>query len=908
MSSSLECKICGGTIVPDKDGITGKCESCGTVTVIPKSETNSSKLNRANYLRRANEFDKAMALFEEIVKENDEDSEAYWGLVLCKYGIEYVDDVDGSKKPTCHRTMFNSILDDPDYKAAIDNALGAVRYIYEDEAKKIDEIQKKIKSIAANEKPYDIFICYKEGDEQGQRTRDSVDAQEIYNRLTSKGYKVFFARKTLQNKLGSEYEPLIFAALSSAKIMLVYGSKPEFFNAVWVKNEWSRFRRMMAENKNKKIIPIYDGSQMSAYDLPNELVDFQAFDKYRVGFMEDLIDGLEKMMKKDKNPEKTSSVSKGGQNAITGLMDRAKIFVEDGMWDKANIYYEKVLDSDPQYAPAYIGKFLVEHRLKDMDELENMAEPLGDDTNYKKALRFAEGEFRDRIEDIVNMQSYKKACAQQENSVDVIDYNKARKMFEAIKGYKDADERAAQCGNKIDELNEKEKTDTYSAGKNLFISKEYEKAKEYFVRLGDYKDCAEYIVKCNEGITEAKYQSLLQQMDASQSEMELLDIEQSLRAMGNYKDCVSKAEECAAKAKTIIDNNKRKALIKKLAAAVAVVIVAAGCIGVYKAIPYMNYNKAAKLMSEQNYSEALTTFQKLGDFKDSAALAEQCSTQIKEANYKKGFELFKAGNYEEARSTFDALGNYKDSAVQVKTCENAKKEVKYKNAVALLDKGDTAGALNAFRELGDYKDSKERVTGIGNKDAYDKAMSLYNNGSYAEAKTAFLNLGDYKDSSSMAAQCAYQIDAAGYKQAYIDYLNNIDGNNLSSASYYIGNIVGNAIPELMISLVKIAPESDVADNKFIILTYSGGSVSELYNNSFYGYGFEPFVNDNDGKVYFEMGGLATYTIYSMKYNGGRISISEYMSGTDVDPISNYGFSPSYLREYGIYDTSGIQNR
>ncbi len=710
MSSTLECKICGGIIVPDKNGITGKCESCGTVTVIPKSETNSSKLNRANYLRRANEFDKAMALFEEIVKENDEDSEAYWGLVLCKYGIEYVDDVDGSKKPTCHRTMFNSILDDPDYKAAIDNALGAVRYIYEDEAKIIDEIQKKIKSIAANEKPYDIFICYKESDEQGQRTRDSVDAQEIYNRLTSKGYKVFFARKTLQNKLGSEYEPLIFAALSSAKIMLVYGSKPEFFDAVWVKNEWSRFRRMMAENKDKKIIPIYDGSQMSAYDLPNELVDFQAFDKYRVGFMEDLIDGLEKMMKKNKAPERPVYTA-AADDGTKGLMDRAELFLEDNMWDKADEYYEKVLDKNPRLSAAYIGKLLVNYKLKSIDELETLTpeSQLEDNDNYKKALQFADNELFDRLVYISMCPKYNRACDNLAYTSDVYKLRQLKEIFQEFKGFKASEEKIAECDRKIEEYYENEKYKEYNNAVINFSRNSFELAKKQFAALEDYKDSAEYIKRCDEGIKESKYSQLVDSVNSYHIKEEYREFAERLKEFGNYKNSREMIEKCYKKIEELENNEKRikrkKAIVASAIAGVILIIIIfavlkspanmANMVNYY--IEYEKYEKAYDialnydianrsnilsvcqegmyaqafpLFAEGKYEEAQALFEKIGEYKDAPKQIDVC----REARYRQGFQLFEEGKYNKAKKVFEALGDYKDASAQIPVCENAKKK------------------------------------------------------------------------------------------------------------------------------------------------------------------------------------------------------------------------------------------
>ena len=64
---------------------------------------------------------------------------------------------------------------------------------------------------------------------------------ELYYELVNEGYKVFFSKITLEGKLGIAYEPYIFAALQSSKVMVVISTKKEYANSPWVKNEWSRF-------------------------------------------------------------------------------------------------------------------------------------------------------------------------------------------------------------------------------------------------------------------------------------------------------------------------------------------------------------------------------------------------------------------------------------------------------------------------------------------------------------------------------------------------------------------------------------------------------------------------------------------------------------------------------------------
>ena len=89
----FKCKMCGGELNLIEDTTVCECEYCGTTQTVPSAD-NEKKMNlfnRANRLRFANEFDKAAGVFENIVAEFPEEAEAYWGLVLCKYGIEYVD-------------------------------------------------------------------------------------------------------------------------------------------------------------------------------------------------------------------------------------------------------------------------------------------------------------------------------------------------------------------------------------------------------------------------------------------------------------------------------------------------------------------------------------------------------------------------------------------------------------------------------------------------------------------------------------------------------------------------------------------------------------------------------------------------------------------------------------------------
>lgn len=300
--SILTCKMCGGDLELSEGMTTARCPYCGTSQTIPRldSEQRIRLYERANHFRRRNDYDMAMELYEQLLHEDQTDNEAYWSLVLCRYGIEYVEDPASHKRiPTVNRTQYTSILADEDYKAALRYADAMQAKLYEQEAAQIDMIQKGILQVSQNEPPYDIFICYKENDENGQRTRDSALADEVYYHLTKEGYRVFFSRITLQDKLGKAYEPYIFAALHSAKIMLVIGTVPQNFHSVWVKNEWSRYLSLIQQGEEKVLIPAY--RDMDPYDLPKEFSHLQALNMAQLGFMQDLLHGVQKIIGKGVN-------------------------------------------------------------------------------------------------------------------------------------------------------------------------------------------------------------------------------------------------------------------------------------------------------------------------------------------------------------------------------------------------------------------------------------------------------------------------------------------------------------------------------------------------------------------------------------------------------------------------------
>lgn len=392
----LKCKMCGGDLSVTEGMKIVECDFCGTTQTVPNAddEKKTNLFNRANRLRIASEFDRASGIYESIIAEFPTEAEAYWGLCLCKYGIEYVDDPKTAEKiPTCHRTSFESIFNDSNYNQAISYSDSVAKGVYESEAKAIDALQKDILSIVNKEKPFDVFICYKETDELGNRTVDSVLAQDIYDHLTDRGFKVFFARITLEDKLGQEYEPYIFAALNSAKVMLAIGTNSEYYNAVWVKNEWSRYLSLMHNDRSKTLVPCY--RDVDPYDMPPEFKNLQGQDMGKLGFIQDLTRGITKIIRG--SAEKVEVTTSAPTGALT---KRGYFFLEDGDFKSADEYFDKALDENPEDSKAYAGKVLAGLRMSDVSEIDDNFVKLYEDKNFERAIRFASGADKAQLEDI----------------------------------------------------------------------------------------------------------------------------------------------------------------------------------------------------------------------------------------------------------------------------------------------------------------------------------------------------------------------------------------------------------------------------------------------------------------------------------------------------------------------------
>ena len=135
--AKFKCKMCGAPLDVSEGQTVVTCAFCQSKQTVANAddERKENLFNRANSLRSSCDFDKAILSYQSILSIFPNEPEAHWGLCLCKYGIEYVDDPSSHKKiPTIHRMSFDSILKDSDYLAALSYADVLAREEYQEEA------------------------------------------------------------------------------------------------------------------------------------------------------------------------------------------------------------------------------------------------------------------------------------------------------------------------------------------------------------------------------------------------------------------------------------------------------------------------------------------------------------------------------------------------------------------------------------------------------------------------------------------------------------------------------------------------------------------------------------------------------------------------------------------------------
>ena len=290
------------------------------------------------------------------------------------------------------------------------------------------------------------------------------------------------------------------------------------------------------------------------------------------------------------------------------LMKRVFLFLEDGEWDRADSFCEQMLNLNPECAEAYLGKLMVELRVRRREELMNCTEPFDSLNHYQKAMRFASPQLQNELTGYVRHNKernksarmeavYENACRRMKDARLEKACIAAAELFESIPGYKNADILAQQCRGRAEGLH---KNTVYEEAKKLMTGSQianYQEAAKRFGTISDWKDSLALQEACNLKIEELNAAAEIQRQ----------------------KDAAS------------TKRTKKIILLLAVCAAVAIVLLSV-------LMPMLKYKKAVRMMGSGNYTEAVAILTQLEDYRDSSALLDEKNhpgkeTELREAKY-----------------------------------------------------------------------------------------------------------------------------------------------------------------------------------------------------------------------------------------------------------------------------------
>lgn len=525
-----------------------------------------------------------------------------------------------------------------------------------------------------------------------------------------------------------------------------------------------------------------------------------------------------------------SNMQQGGIARVSGdpkvLLERAFMFLEDGDWDKADIYCESVLDQNPKCAEAYLGKLMAEVKIGKKEDLSKAKEPLDQSGNYRKVMRFADESLRERLSNAKevqhNEQLYAEAMACMTAASDEDAYRNAAQKFYFLGSYKDASAHREQCLQRADRIRAdrmqreetKRKEDIYSRA-------------EKCMRLGTVEGC--------------------------NSAIQLYESVPNFRSSAaQISECRRKIEEIKAKEaarQVAVEKAKKKAKkIAIIAAPIVCVCIAFVIVLTTVIIPKQEYSK--------KYSEAMEMIES-GDYDAGYAILEELGENetIQSNKYDRAIKLMDSGDYQAACALLAGL-TYKDSAEKLQSIKPL--------LLAKAKPGDTV-------LFGEYE--QDNNTSNGKEDIAWLVLEVKDGKALVVSKYA-LDCKQYNTSNT---------DVTWETCTLRKWLNN-DFINAAFSSYEKA-----MIPTVTVSADKNStnPGNATQDQVFLLSIteankYFGSDSARQCKPTDYAFANGAYVNSVNGNCgwWLRSPGVTQYSAHSAAYvhNSGGV----YESGSDVD--------------------------
>jgi len=396
-----------------------------------------------------------------------------------------------------------------------------------------------------------------------------------------------------------------------------------------------------------------------------------------------------------------------GAPSVESLVKRGYLFLEDSEWNKADEYFDKALDINPEHAPAYIGKLCAELMVRREESLSDYKELrqgkkfnklLGEYAHFQKALRFADDGYLKKLNgyDQKIKENFPKTIPQQftdefikgeitrlENEIANCgaEITECEKQASSCKSLADSYMNENQKYRDIykggfytaDEIREKLRCDDYYQSNVKFEEEMRNNMRDYQQRVSEYtRKKAEYEAKKRNleplaGIScldrmDNHYNRLVEAMQKESTEDEYKNFAEQFRSLEGFKESAELADKCDKLADEYVKREKKArydALIKEK-------------------------NNAS---SEGKFNQLAAEFRKMGVYENAAQLANECDKLADECGKREKKERYDAlvqaknnasseGKYKQLAQEFREMGGYENAAQLANECDKQFNELK----------------------------------------------------------------------------------------------------------------------------------------------------------------------------------------------------------------------------------------
>lgn len=510
MMAIVKCKNCGEDIEITSGGIV-ECPHCKVrqTTVIPNNAKKVQVFNLAARLLYLNNYDKAFQLYEKLSTKFDE-VEPYYGKVLCKYGVSF-----DSDQLVCKKIVKTDVLDDPDYQHACDVANDEEFQFLEEDAARINKFQMEFTEVANNTEPSDIFILV---DDSNRKTEDYVVAKEMREVLKMDGKKVFFPRIDLKDKVGAERGGMLYKAINSAKMMILFSTTSAKLNSDKISKTINEYVASMEKDPSKVLLPCLKGVKEENY--PDAIKGKRVVDLSKDTFIDDIMDAVDSIFKVKVEPLKPEEKQ----------ANKARKALAEENYAAALKACEAAITANASFEPAYEYGLFASLKVSNENELKKLSMPIGDN-KYVLAARENGFTTLDKYVEMVNEAIYQKAIKMPHTTLDEV--NQYTATLGLIKDYKDSAELINNAYGPEYEEKYQSAIALLQKGYETKFERTIQEAERQLVALIPYKDCEQKAVEAREFINKLNDDLFKEPYDKA------VELYNHAKTLSNYSDALA---------------------------------------------------------------------------------------------------------------------------------------------------------------------------------------------------------------------------------------------------------------------------------------------------------------------------------------------------------------------------------